>query len=217
MTICQSLALSRSEVDGMRNGYKMTEIGMIPDDWEVKKLKDISYFRNGKAHEKSIDSAGKYIVVNSKFISTNGKVRKYTAEQIEPLFTNEIAMVMSDVPNGKAIAKCFLIDRDDTYTLNQRICGLKIMSEYNPQYIHKVLNRNPFLLKFDDGVKQTNLRKDEVLSCPIPIPPLLEQQRIANFLSTVDDYLYEAESFVEKIMILKQGLMANVLTGKTRL
>lgn len=54
--------------------YKQTEVGMIPEDWEVKKLSLITQFANGKAHEQIIDDTGDYIVVNSKFISTEGRV-----------------------------------------------------------------------------------------------------------------------------------------------
>ena len=81
----------------------------------------IADFRNGKGHEKSIVADGKYIVVNSKFISTDGQVRKYSDDQICPLYVNDILMVMSDLPNGRALAKCYLVDEDDKYTLNQRI------------------------------------------------------------------------------------------------
>jgi len=66
---------------------------------------------NGKGHEKKIDKRGKYIVVNSKFVSTEGKVKKYSAEQISPVFKNDILMVMSDLPNGKALV--FVVDRKD--------------------------------------------------------------------------------------------------------
>ena len=68
------------------------------------------------------------------------------------------------------------------------------------------------MLKFDDGVKQTNLRKDEILACPIRIPPLSEQQKIANILTTVDDHISETEALIEKTKVLKQGLMQQLLT-----
>src|SRR5690606_35118584 len=93
-------------------------------DWQEKTLGEVINFRNGKGNEKVIDSNGDFIVVNSKYISTDGLVSKYTSELISPLFKNDIVMVMSDLPNGKALGKCLLIDRDNYYTLNQRICAL---------------------------------------------------------------------------------------------
>jgi len=90
-------------------GYKQTEVGVIPEDWEVKTVGFVAAYANGKAHEGSISDFGKYIVVNSKFISTNGKVKKYSDDCFSPTSESEIFMVMSDVPNGRAIARCFLL------------------------------------------------------------------------------------------------------------
>jgi type I restriction enzyme M protein len=85
--------------------------------WEKTTLSKCCDFFNGKAHEKVIDEDDDYIVVNSKFISTEGATYKRTKEQLFPLFVGDIVMVMSDVPNGKALAKCYLIDEDDIYML----------------------------------------------------------------------------------------------------
>ena len=65
--------------------YKDTKIGRIPNDWEVVRLDEIIDFTNGKGHEKFIDENGDYIVVNSKFISQNGNVRKFSNELFSPL------------------------------------------------------------------------------------------------------------------------------------
>ena len=58
-----------------------------------------------KDTKKNIIDNGKYIVVNSKFVSTNGEVKKYSDQQICPLYKNDILMVMSDLPNGACISK----------------------------------------------------------------------------------------------------------------
>ena len=195
----------------MKEGYKKTAIGEIPEDWEVKELKKIAAFRNGKAHENNIVEDGDYILINSKFISSDGQVYKMTDSNLSPLFSGEIAMVMSDVPNGKAIAKCFFIQEDSRYTLNQRICSIKPQTT-NHRYLFYVLNRNRFYLGFDNGVGQTNLKKDEVLQCPIPLPPLPEQQKIANILSTVDEKIEVIGEQICKIQELKRGLMQRLLT-----
>jgi len=73
-------------------------------------------------------------------------------------------------------------------------------------------------LAFDDGVKQTNLRKDDVLSCPLGIPKSDDEQRaIAGVLGDVDALLGALEKFIAKKRDLKQGAMQQLLTGKTRL
>ena len=68
-------------------------------NWEVKKLGDVCSFFNGQAHEKVIDESGKYKLINSKFVSSEGEKFKRTNNALSPLFINDIVMVMSDVPN----------------------------------------------------------------------------------------------------------------------
>lgn len=138
-------------------------------------------FFNGKAHEKSIDEKGQYIVVNSKFISSDGESYKRTNEQMFPLYKDDIVMVMSDVPNGKALAKCFIIDKGDTYSLNQRICCIRSKS-FDTKYLYYQLNRHEHLLAFNNGENQTNLRKDDILDCPLIMPSIEEQKRIVSEL-----------------------------------
>ncbi len=157
------------------------------EETKHKKLRELVNFRNGKGHEKIISTDGKYVVINSKYISTNGKVKKYSNNQICPLFIDDILMVMSDLPNGKALAKCFLVDKDDTFTLNQRIGAFHIKTnDIITRFLFYVLNRNSQLLRYDNGVDQTNLRKDDILDISIPVPPIVEQQKIVDILDRLD-------------------------------
>lgn len=178
--------------------------------WEKKKLRDVVEFRNGKAHEQDISEDGKYIVVNSKFISMEGEVKKYSDTQICPLEVGEIVMVMSDVPNGKALAKCFYVDENDKYTLNQRICALKATA-VEPKFLLYILNRNRYYLMFDSGVGQTNLTRDEVLNCPLEIPKeKKEQVKILNFISSIDAKIEVAKNQLEQTQRFKMGLLQNM-------
>jgi type I restriction enzyme, S subunit len=202
---------------GVKPGYKQTEVGIIPEDWEVAQLGEIALYTNGKAHENSINEFGKYIVVNSKFISTSGEVKKYSNECFLPANIGEILMVMSDVPNGRAIAKCFFIDRNNTYTVNQRICVIRQI-QINERLLYYKLDRNQYYLTFDDGVKQTNLRKNDILSCPISFPSSRdEQEAIAEALSDADAWIEQLEQLIAKKRQVKQGAMQELLTGKKRL
>lgn len=193
--------------------FKKTEVGVIPKEWEIKKLVDVSKFNNGKSHEQNISEFGIFIVVNSKFISSEGKIRKYTNDNVCPLEKRDIVIVMSDLPNGRALGKCYLIETDNLYSLNQRIGSLKALG-LDSVYLFYYLNRNRYFLKYDDGVKQTNLRKSEVLGCPILIPCFNEQKQIASILSSVDEKIEQFEAKKEKLQQLKQGLMQKLLTGK---
>lgn len=164
----------------------------IPDidcsNIEYVRLNEIVVFQNGKAHEQVVDENGKYILVTSKAISTNMKQVRRTNTNLLPLFTNDIVMVMSDLPNGKALAKCLIIDENDKYTLNQRIGCFKnnAVEKVITKYLYYVLNRNKQLLKYDNSVDQTNLRKNDILNIIIPIPPLSVQENIVKILDRFD-------------------------------
>lgn len=175
-------------------------------EWEEKKLSELVIFTNGKAHENCIDEFGEYIVVNSKFISSDGNINKLSNVNLCPLKKNDIVLVMSDVPNGKALAKCYLIDKDNKYTLNQRICGLRSKCD-DPIFLYYFINRNKYYLKFDNGVGQTNLRKDEVLECPILLPCKEEQVKIGKILWNLDDKLKKEEDKLDSLNEYKKGLL----------
>ncbi|MEY4126208.1 MAG: hypothetical protein RL737_397 [Bacteroidota bacterium] len=147
----------------------------LPNGWVWSILDECALFKNGKAHEQYVDPNGDFVLINSKFVSTNGEVKKHTNELLLPMYKNEIAIVMSDVPGGRALSRCYLIEEDNKYSLNQRIGGLMPFNEINPKYLLIVLDRNSHYLNFDDGKKQTNLTKNEILTCPIPLPPFDEQ------------------------------------------
>ena len=153
---------------------------------EWKTLDEIANFANGKGHEKDITEDGEYVVVNSKFISTDGRVAKFSNIQICPLFKDDILLVMSDLPNGRALSRTFIVDADDRYTLNQRIGRITVKNQEKilPKFLHCFLNRTPQLLKYDNGVDQTNLRKDQILGVKIPIPSLEDQSEIVRILDT---------------------------------
>ena len=197
-------------------GYKQTELGVIPEDWDVLPLNKVANFKNGVAHEDCVCESGKYVLVNSKFISSEGLSEKMSRDCRQPAVENDILMVMSDVPNGKAIAKCYLVNASGRYTVNQRICILSSQL-VNSKYLFYKLNRNPFYLSFDDGAKQTNLRRQDVLDCLLAIPAEAEQTAIANVLSDSDALIDALEQLIAKKQAIKSATMQQLLTGRTRL
>jgi len=176
-------------------------------EWQSTLLGAVVDYENGRAHENEIDDEGDFIVVNSKFISTDGEVVKRTNTPYCLADKEDILMVLSDVPNGRAIAKCFFIDQSGVYTVNQRICRLR-SKNVNSKLLFYLINRNPYFLSFDDGVKQTNLKKSEVLECPLMIPSSpIEQQKIADLLSSIDDLIIATEQRIKSLEKHKKGLM----------
>lgn len=176
-------------------------------DWKETTLTQVAEYENGKAHEQDIADDGKFIVVNSKFISQDGEVKKFTNTAFLPATKGDVLMVLSDIPNGKAIAKCFLVEEDNRYTVNQRICRIT-PNNLNSKILYYLLNRNPYFLAFDDGVKQTNLRKEDVLNCPLMIPEdPKEQEKIADTLSSIDDIINAQNQKLEALQLHKKGLL----------
>ena len=201
----------------VKPGYKQTEVGVIPQDWEVRRLPDVCRFRGGKAHEQYISEFGRFVCVNSKFISTDGKVRKYSSANFCCAKPGDILMVMSDLPNGKALAKAFWADQDDLYAVNQRVCALTPYRD-SSKYLFYILNRNSYFLKFDDGVNQTHLLNHVFQKCLLPLSPTkAEQEAIAEALSDADVLIESLEQLLVKKRQLKQGAMQELLTGKKRL
>jgi type I restriction enzyme, S subunit len=196
---------------------KMRLKGFENTKWQLKSLEEVAEFKNGKAHENSIDDNGEFIVINSKFISSEGKVFKSSNDNLCPLFKGDIAMVMSDIPNGKALAKCFYVEDDDKYTLNQRICSIRATKNTDSTFLFFIINRNVHYLNFDNGVGQTNLKKEEVLECPLLIPEKEEQTAIAQVLQTADKEISLLKAKAEKLREQKKGLMQQLLTGKIRI
>ena len=180
------------------------------DDWKERKLIEVADYRNGKAHEKDISEAGDYIVVNSKFVSTNGLVKKYSDEMIAPLSKNEIAFVLSDVPNGRAIARTFLISEENKYSLNQRIAGITPHADTNSYFLHSLMNRNHYFLRFDDGVSQTNLSKKEVEKWVELYPSYGEQQKIGSFFKELDDTIALHQRKLDLLKEQKKGYLQKI-------
>jgi type I restriction enzyme S subunit len=201
----------------LKPGFKYTEVGMIPEDWNVRLLPDVCRFRGGKAHEQYISDLGKFVCVNSKFISTDGKVRKHSTANFCCGKRNDVLMVMSDLPNGKALAKAFLVDAENVYAVNQRVCALTPYRDC-AAYLFHVLNRNAYFLRFDDGVNQTHLLNPVFKKCSLPIPPnIREQEAIAEALSDTDALIASLDQLIAKKRKLKRGAMQELLTGKKRL
>ncbi|MGV9004464.1 restriction endonuclease subunit S [Flavobacterium sp.] len=179
-------------------------------EWIISSVNQVASYENGRAHEQNIVVNGEYVVVNSKFISTNGEVIKYSDSPNCLAVKNDILMVLSDVPNGRAIAKCFYVVKDNYYTVNQRVCRITPKS-VDGKILYYLLNRNQYFLKFDDGIKQTNLRNEDVLDCPLPLPnSVVEQQKIASCISSLDELIAGYNDKLNALKEQKKGLLQNL-------
>lgn len=164
---------------------KLSELIKVhcPDGVIFRRLEDVASYTDGAAHESIYGDDGKYIVTKVRFISSDGQFKKYCNTRLSPVEKDDVIMVMSDLPNGKSLAKCFLIDKDGTYTINQRVCSLTANKDIlNPRFLYYVLNRNAQLLQYDNGYNQTHLKKQWILDVKIPVPPMPVQNEIVSML-----------------------------------
>ena len=202
---------------GHANEMKESQLGLIPKDWDVKLLPEVFDYIHGKAHEQHIDSSGAFTVVNSKFISSEGKVSKQSSNNFCPAKKGDILTVLSDLPNGKALAKTYYVNVNMKYAVNQRICIWRSKKDY-PLFLSYIMNRHKYFMKFDDGVTQTHILNHHIEKCPVLVPlDINEQKAIAISLNDMVAEITQLETKKEKYQAIKQGMMQELLTGKTRL
>lgn len=215
----QALLKGKKRLKGFNDHSEMkdSEFGPIPTDWEVKLLPEVFDYIHGKAHEQFISSDGNYKVVNSKFVSTEGKVVKNSSVNFCPAKKGDILTVLSDLPNGKALAKTFLVEENDVFAVNQRVCIWRTKKD-SSLFLNYVMNRNKYFLKLDDGVTQTHILNNHIEKCPVLLPKSIEEQRaIGECLKAMDLEIESLENKKAKYQEIKQGMMQELLTGKTRL
>ena len=188
------------------------------EGWGTSELRGVCTFYNGKPHENNIDKEGKYILVNSKFIASDMQTYKRTSAQLFPLYRNDIVMVMSDVPNGKALGKCQIICEDGVYSLNQRICAFR-NAKIDVKLLYYLINRNPYLIAFDNGENQTNLRKNDIITMPIYYPT--DPQEVAPLIERLDSLRESCtileENYRKTIALcddMKQTLLRKAFNGE---
>lgn len=195
----------------------MQELLRPKEGWVTKKFTDVVEYIHGKAHEQYIVDDGKYKVVNSKFISTDGEIVKYSNSSFLTAKKNDILTVLSDLPNGKALAKCFLVDQDNLYAVNQRVCIWRSKGA-NPLFLLYLLNRHKYFLQLDDGVTQTHILNGDINRFEITITEDTEvQKQIGIIIHDIDKEIGLLEKKCLKLKLQKQGMMQALLTGKIRL
>jgi type I restriction enzyme S subunit len=192
-------------------------IGEIPVHWEVYRLSFIAEFSNGKAHEQFFDPNGEYICVNARFVSTGGREIKYCTKNLWPARRGDVLMVMSDLPNGRALARAYLVNEERKYAVNQRVCRLR-PKRVEAGFLVYVANRNYGLLRYDDGFNQTHLSAGDYKTLAIQCPPIEEQRAILRFLdihvSTLAKQITHLEREIDLLLAYRTRLVADIVTGK---
>jgi len=165
-------------------------------DSDAAVLSELVEFTNGKAHERLVVPDGSVALITARFISTAGRSarRVHPESVLTPAQIDDIAMVMSDLPNGRALARCFYVEEAGKYTANQRVCLLRVRDSkrMSSRWLYHFLDRNSQLLAYDNGQDQTHLKKGQILEVAVPVIPLAEQERA---VATLDRLGVKASDF----------------------
>ncbi len=207
----------------IREGYKETEIGVIPEDWEVKSLSSISEnkgeygigakavdYQKGKPRYlriTDIDDFGRLIEEHEYKTIAEEDFHSYILQENDLVFAR----------TGNTTGKTYLYNSKDGelvfagFLIKFSIDSKKASSEFVRQYC--------FTKRYWDWVKQSSTRSGQpginskqYGELILPLPPLPEQQRIAGILSTADNHIEKLDKIIEYYQLLKKGIMKKLLT-----
>jgi len=208
----------------VKAGYKQTEVGVIPEDWDCVKLKQIALIQRG-ASPRPIDSPI-WFDENSKTgwlrISDVSKSKKYLFDTTQNLSSAGISNSRFVESDNLVMSICATVGRP--IITRKNVCihdGFVVFNNLSAakEYLYYVLSdlESSWTQHGQTG-SQMNLNTNLINSTSIPLPPTkAEQTAIATALSDVDEWIAAQELLIQKKRRIKEGAMQQLLTGKKRL
>ena len=200
-------------------GYKLTEVGIIPEDWDVKTLGEVGEVIIGLTYSPSNVKNNGTLVLRSSNIQNN--TLKYEDNvfvdcPIPEKLVNQKNDILICVRNGSKnlIGKCALIQGQaigETFGAFMSV----FRSQYN-EFIIYVFQTDLIKKQIEEhlGATINQITNKSINSFQIPLPPLAEQQRIAQILSDADTLLQHLDALIAKKQAIKQGTMQELLRPK---
>ena len=180
-------------------------------NWEEKRLGEVFNYKNGGSFENDITENGQYYLITLNSIDIEGKLKQQHKKiniTDNSLAKGDIVMVLSDIAHGNLLGLTAIIPANNRYVLNQRMGALKIKTNDNLIFLNQYLNFNQKYFKLHgQGSSQLNLSKGDILKFVINLPVLLEQKKIAKYLSKVDDKINNCDEQITQIQQFKKGLL----------
>jgi type I restriction enzyme S subunit len=208
-------------------GYKLTEVGVIPGDWDVKHCKDVCVKIQDGTHFSPTIRGNDFLYVTSKNIRF-GHFHMATTERIDTK-QHEAIYKRCDVKRGDLLltkdgantGNAAINDLDEQFSLLSSVAFLRFDKEQNTAgyFLQQVLSSfgQQQIKEAMSGNAITRLTLAKINNLKFPIPPLPEQRAIATALSDVDALLAKMDALIAKKRDLKQATMQQLLTGQTRL
>ncbi len=213
-----------------KKGYKKTKLGWIPEDWEVVRLKDIVvYSQSGLSRKLSNNDIG-LPVIRSNNIKNNtidfSEIKYWYRNDPQGANTQNYVLQNNDILlnfiNSLAqIGKCAIfinsLNRDTIFTTN--IMRLKLNPTKITPYFYILQTLNERYLYYigsiaKPAVNQASFTSNDYKMYKISLPPITEQEKIAEVLSCWDDGIEVLEKLLDKKQLHKKNLMRGLLSGK---
>ena len=213
--------------DKKQTAYQDTPIGKIPADWEVKKIKDIGNLSSGTTpsrSNKAYYSEGTIPWVkttdlnNSVIFDTEEKITEKAIRETSLKVYSKETVLVAMYGGFNQIGRTGILGVEAT--TNQALSAICVnKNEIDAMFLLYWLNAKVGLWKNFAGSsrKDPNITGKDVGDFPIVKPPLPEQKRIAEVLSTWDKAIQLTEQLIRQKEQRKKWLMQNLLTGKMRL
>ena len=209
--------------------FKHTDIGLIPQDWELKTLGEIGSFSKGSGISRT-DAAtgdipavryGELYTIHDNLIKEFGShISKQVATTAKKLTKGDIVFTCSGETKediGKSAA--FLYDCE-AYAGGDLII-LSPDKDYSPEYLGFTTNSKECKEQKaarGQGDAVVHISAREISTIQIPLPPTIdEQKRIAEALQNIDSLIEALDEQIAKKQAIKTGAMQQLLTAKTRL
>lgn len=212
-------------------GYKQTELGIIPEDWEVFLIGELGYTYSGLLGKTKYDfGTGNANYISFLNILTNPYINIKKLERVRIKVgerQNQVAKydlffnTSSETPEEVGMCSVLLSDCPNTF-LNSFCFGYrlydnrKVDGQFMSYFYRSKSGRNVMSI-LAQGATRYNLSKNSFLESKIALPAITEQQSIAEALSDIDGLIVALDKKIAKKRLIKQGAMQQLLTGKKRL
>jgi type I restriction enzyme S subunit len=201
----QQLLTGKKRLQGFAksNNYKQTELGVISEEWEVKRLGEIAVLKSGKSVNFSIEKQGCYPCFGGNGIRTY--ISRYSHEGSFPIIGRQGELCGNvQFAKGRFFATEHAVVCRPISSIDAKWLFYQLIRANLNQY--KTGNAQP-------GLSVEKINKEVLL----PIPPIIEQSAIANILTTMDNEIESLEEERDKYIRVKEGMMQKLLTGQIRL
>lgn len=206
----------------VRQGYKETEIGVLPNDWTITRLGNIADIKDG-THQ-----TPKYVPFGIPFYSVEQvtkndfKNTKYISEEEHKALSHSFKIEKGDILMTRigSIGECKLIDWDVNASFYVSLALLKVHGA-DPKYIEQYSKSTQFIQETElhslPSAIPKKINLGPISDIRIATPPHHEQSAIATALNDMDALLESLNILIAKKRAIKQATMQQLLSGKTRL